>query len=40
VSTTGADEGVEEPRWLDADERAAWLALAGVVTLLPAALDA
>jgi DNA-binding MarR family transcriptional regulator len=34
VSTT------EEPRWLDADERAAWLTLAGVVTLLPAALDA
>ena len=30
----------EEPRWLDADERAAWLSLAGVVTLLPAALDA
>ena len=29
-----------EPRWLDADERAAWLSLAGVVTLLPAALDA
>jgi DNA-binding MarR family transcriptional regulator len=34
VSTT------EEPRWLDAEERAAWLSLAGVVTLLPAALDA
>jgi DNA-binding MarR family transcriptional regulator len=34
VSTTG------EPRWLDAEERAAWLSLAGVVTLLPAALDA
>jgi DNA-binding MarR family transcriptional regulator len=34
VSTTG------EPRWLDADERAAWLKLAGMVTLLPAALDA
>ncbi|MET0523756.1 MAG: MarR family transcriptional regulator [Nocardioides sp.] len=32
--------GAEEPRWLDADERAAWLSLAGVVTLLPAALDA
>jgi DNA-binding MarR family transcriptional regulator len=31
---------IEEPRWLDADERAAWLSLAGVVTLLPAALDA
>ncbi|TFV83266.1 MarR family transcriptional regulator [Blastococcus sp. CT_GayMR20] len=30
----------DEPRWLDADERAAWLALAGVITVLPAALDA
>ena len=30
----------EEPRWLDPDERAAWLSLAGMVTLLPAALDA
>jgi DNA-binding MarR family transcriptional regulator len=39
VTTTGADGG-DEPRWLDADERAAWLSLAGVVTLLPAALDA
>ena len=27
------------PRWLDEDERQAWLALAGVVTLLPTALD-
>lgn len=36
MSTTGADE----PRWLDADERAAWLSLAGVITLLPGALDA
>jgi DNA-binding MarR family transcriptional regulator len=33
VSTT-------DPRWLDAEERAAWLSLAGMVTLLPAALDA
>jgi DNA-binding MarR family transcriptional regulator len=40
VSTTGPDESPGEPRWLDADERAAWLSLAGVVTLLPAALDA
>ena len=31
---------IEEPRWLDADERAAWLSLAGLMTLLPAALDA
>jgi DNA-binding MarR family transcriptional regulator len=37
-STETAD--AEEPRWLDADEREAWLSLAGVVTLLPAALDA
>ncbi|MGD9955207.1 MAG: MarR family winged helix-turn-helix transcriptional regulator [Candidatus Nanopelagicales bacterium] len=29
-----------EPRWLDAEERAAWVRLAGVVELLPAALDA
>jgi DNA-binding MarR family transcriptional regulator len=40
VSTTETAGGAEEPRWLDADERAAWLSLAGVVTLLPAALDA
>jgi DNA-binding MarR family transcriptional regulator len=39
VATTGPDERAGEPRWLDADERAAWLSLAGVVTLLPAALD-
>jgi DNA-binding MarR family transcriptional regulator len=39
----GYDDGVsttEEPRWLDAEERAAWLSLAGMMTLLPAALDA
>jgi DNA-binding MarR family transcriptional regulator len=29
-----------QPRWLDADERAAWLNLAGVMIKLPAALDA
>ena len=29
-----------EPRWLDDEERAAWLSLAGVITLLPGALDA
>ena len=28
-----------EPRWLDADERAAWLRLSAVAELLPAALD-
>jgi DNA-binding MarR family transcriptional regulator len=32
--------GQAEPRWLDAEERAAWLSLAGMMTLLPAALDA
>ena len=37
--TDDPDERAGEPRWLDADERAAWLSLAGVVTLLPAALD-
>jgi DNA-binding MarR family transcriptional regulator len=30
----------EEPRWLDAEERATWLALASVLMRLPAALDA
>jgi DNA-binding MarR family transcriptional regulator len=43
VPTTESTEptgAAEEPRWLDADERAAWLSLAGVFTLLPGALDA
>jgi DNA-binding MarR family transcriptional regulator len=40
MTATGPDGDSGEPRWLDADERAAWLALAGVVSLLPAALDA
>ncbi len=31
---------VTEPRWLTAEERRAWLAILGVTTLLPAALDA
>jgi DNA-binding MarR family transcriptional regulator len=30
----------QEPRWLDAEERQAWLALASVLNRLPAALDA
>ncbi len=30
----------EEPRWLDADESATWLALHHMITRLPAALDA
>lgn len=29
-----------EPRWLDAQERAAWLALLSVTTLLPGAIEA
>src|SRR6202453_3937401 len=29
----------EEPRWLDAEERQAWLALASALVRLPAALD-
>ena len=30
----------QEPRWLDAEERQAWLALASALNRLPAALDA
>jgi DNA-binding MarR family transcriptional regulator len=30
----------QDPRWLDAEERQAWLALAGTLIRLPAALDA
>nr|WP_284289565.1 hypothetical protein [Angustibacter aerolatus] len=30
----------DEPRWLDADERAAWLALTRLTSRLPGALDA
>jgi DNA-binding MarR family transcriptional regulator len=33
-------EPVEEPHWLDGEERAAWLTLASVVVRLPAMLDA
>ena len=40
MSTTETSADADEPRWLDAEERAAWLSLAGVMTLLPAALDA
>lgn len=35
-----AGGGASAPRWLDADERVAWLALNRVVTRLPSALDA
>ena len=30
----------QDPRWLDAEERQAWLALASALNRLPAALDA
>ncbi|MBV9444358.1 MAG: winged helix-turn-helix transcriptional regulator [Streptosporangiaceae bacterium] len=33
-------EPVQEPRWLDTDERRTWLALVSVLVRLPAALDA
>ena len=33
-------EAPQEPRWLDAEERQAWLALASALNRLPAALDA
>src|SRR5437764_12810193 len=32
-------ERMPEPRWLDDEEMSAWLALNGVILLLPAALD-
>jgi len=34
------EERADQPRWLDAEERAAWLALMSVLIKLPAALDA
>jgi DNA-binding MarR family transcriptional regulator len=33
-------EAPQEPRWLDAEERQAWLALASALNRLPATLDA
>lgn len=33
-------EEAEEPRWLNSDEREAWLTLVGVMMKLPSALDA
>jgi DNA-binding MarR family transcriptional regulator len=33
-------EGTREPRWLDDEQKQAWLALVGLVLRLPAALDA
>jgi len=41
VETSGDNAKADvEPRWLDAEERAAWLALVSVLIKLPAALDA
>jgi DNA-binding MarR family transcriptional regulator len=41
VETSGDNtQAAVEPRWLDAEERAAWLALMSVLIKLPAALDA
>jgi DNA-binding MarR family transcriptional regulator len=40
VEAEVAGEESGDPRWLDPDERAAWLALSGVLIRLPAALDA
>jgi DNA-binding MarR family transcriptional regulator len=36
---TDATETRPEPRWLDAEERDAWLQIAGLIMRLPAALD-
>jgi len=33
-------DDTQEPRWLDQDERHAWIALIGMLTRLPGALDA
>jgi len=40
VPTTPPVPVPDESRWLDADELAAWIATAGLVTRLPGALDA
>jgi DNA-binding MarR family transcriptional regulator len=40
VETPGETEAGVEPRWLDAEERAAWLSLVSLLIKLPAALDA
>ena len=40
METTGEPAPDVEPRWLDAEERAAWLSLASLLIKLPAALDA
>jgi DNA-binding MarR family transcriptional regulator len=40
-ATTASDsQDVLPPRWLDADERAAWLSVLRIMTKLPSALDA
>jgi DNA-binding MarR family transcriptional regulator len=40
VETPGETEADVETRWLDVEERAAWLSLASLMIKLPAALDA
>jgi DNA-binding MarR family transcriptional regulator len=40
VDTPGEAAADVEPRWLDTEERAAWLSLVSVLIKLPAALDA
>jgi len=40
VETPGETDGTAEPRWLDPEERDAWLSLTSLLIKLPAALDA
>lgn len=40
METPGETTADVEPRWLDAEERAAWLSLVSLMIKLPAALDA
>jgi len=40
VDTPGEAQAAVEPRWLDTEERAAWLSLMSLLIKLPAALDA
>jgi len=40
VETSGETSADVEPRWLDAEERTAWLSLMSLLIKLPAALDA
>lgn len=40
AAAASRSDASDEPRWLTAQERAAWLSLVGVMVKLPAALDA